>query len=100
MPGPAATKIVIPDGIQNEIKRLARGQSAPHREVVRAQIVELAAAGWSNERIAGKVGQSVRTVRRWRARFAERPALNTLQDRPRSGRPPEVPLAHDPTHRP
>jgi transposase len=92
MPGPAAIKIVIPDGIRSKIKRLARSQSAPHREVVRAQIVELAAAGWSNERIAVRVGKSPRTVGRWRARFAEQPAISTLQDRPRSGRPPEVPL--------
>jgi transposase len=59
---------------------------------VRAQIVELAAAGWSNERIAVRVGKSPRTVGRWQARFAEQPAISTLQDRPRSGRPPEVPL--------
>lgn len=92
MPGPAAIKVVIPDGISNKIKRLARGHAAPHREVVRAQIVELAAAGWSNERIAARVGKSARTVSRWRVRFAERPAICTLRDRPRSGRPPEVPL--------
>lgn len=92
MPGPAATAVVIPKELRPKLKKLARSQTAPHREVVRARIVEDAAYGRSNEAIATRLRLSVPTVRRWRRRFAERPALSTLQDMPRSGRPPEVPL--------
>lgn len=93
MPGPTAVAVSIPWAIRSKIKKLARSQSAPHREVLRARIVELASAGWSNVRIAERVAVSVRTVRRWRSRFAAHPAMSTLRDRDRSGRPPEVPLA-------
>lgn len=93
MPGPAAVTVSIPWAIRRKLKKLARSQSAPHREVVRARIVELAAAGWDNARIAERVGMAVRTVRRWRSRFAAHPAMVTLRDRARSGRPTEVPLA-------
>jgi transposase len=61
--------------------------------VQRAQIIVLARAGWDNESIAVEVGVSVRTVRRWRKRFAEDPRLESLQDKERTGRPPSVPLA-------
>lgn len=92
MPGPAAIAVSIPKDLRPKLKKLARSQTAPHREVVRARIVEEAAYGRSNQEIAMRLRLSVPTVRRWRRRFAERPALSTLQDLPRSGRPPEVPL--------
>ena len=59
--------------------------------VQRAQIIELAARGLDNMRIAARVGVSVRLVRRWRNRFAAEPRMTTLFDRPRSGRPATVP---------
>ena len=85
--------MTIPSELRPKLKRLATSRTAPHREVQRAQIVKLAAHGWSNVRIAGRVGSSVRLVRRWRSRFAADPRMKTLRDRPRSGRPSEVPLA-------
>jgi transposase len=92
VPGPPAAPIVIPAHLRPRLKRLATSRTAPHREVERARIVELAARGWSNARIAARLGTSERLVRRWRGRFAADPRLQSLADRPRSGRPPEVPL--------
>ena len=93
MPGPSATPIVIPDHLHGKLRKLATSRTAPYRAVQRAQIVRLAAAGWDNERIAARVGLSARRVRDWRNRFAADPRISTLQDQPRSGRPPMVPLA-------
>lgn len=93
MPGPPARPIVLRGHLRIRLKRVAGSRRAPHREVQRAQIIVFAAGGWDNERIAAKVGVSVRTVRRWRKRFADDPRLKTLRDRERSGRPPSVPLA-------
>lgn len=88
-----ATAVAIPDHLRAKLRRLATSRTAPIREVQRAQIVRLAEAGWSNPRIAARVGVSDRLVRRWRNRFAADPTMRTLRDQPRSGRPPEVPLA-------
>lgn len=93
MPGPAPRAVSIEGHARTRLKRLAKSQTAPHREVQRAQIIVLAAQGWDSKRVASAVGVSVRTVRRWRGRFAEDPRLVALRDRPRSGRRPSVPLA-------
>jgi len=39
------------------------------------------------------VGWTPRAVRKWKARFEATPDIDVLEDRERSGRPPEVPLA-------
>ena len=88
-----ATVVAIPEYLRTQLRRVATSRTAPVREVQRAQIVRLAAAGWSNVRIASRVGVSDRLVRRWRNRFAASPTMRTLRDQARSGRPPEVPLA-------
>jgi transposase len=93
MPRPVATSIEIPSHLRPKLKKLATSRTAPFRLVQRAQLIELAAAGWDNGRIAARVGLTVRAVRRWRNRFAADPRLVSLEDQPRPGRPPEVPLA-------
>ena len=92
MPGPPATPVTIPEHLRRKLKKLATSRSARHDHVQRAQAIELAAAGRTNADIARRVGRTVRWVRRWRSRFASSPRLQTLRDRERSGRPPEVPL--------
>jgi transposase len=76
-----------------QLEPLARSLNSPHREVMRAQIVLLCALGTSNAATARSVGCSERTVRKWRERFAEAPSLDSLSDRPRSGRPSVVEVA-------
>lgn len=93
MPGPAAVSIVIPLHLRAKLRKLATSRTAPFREVERAQIIRLAAAGWTNARVAKHLGVSEKLVRRWRQRFADDPSMLALRDLPRSGRPPEVPLA-------
>jgi len=57
------------------------------REVKRARIVLLAAAGRSTRSIAEEVGVQLRIVSDWRRRFAEH-GLDGLKDRPRAGKTP------------
>ena len=68
------------------LKRAARSQAAPHRQVVRARIVLDAAAGLPSTLIARRVGVTPNTVRKWRKRFCTN-GYAGLRDRPRSGRP-------------
>jgi transposase len=68
------------------LKRAARSQVAPHRQVVRARIVLDAAAGLPSTMIARRVGVAPNTVRKWRRRFCTE-GYAGLRDRPRSGRP-------------
>ncbi len=44
------------------------------------------------EEIAQRLSIEGRTVRKWKARFEEDPRFEALEDRPRTGRPAEVPL--------
>ena len=68
------------------LKRAARSQAAPHRQVVRARIVLDAAAGLPNALIARRVGVAPNTARKWRKRFCTH-GYAGLRDRPRPGRP-------------
>jgi transposase len=68
------------------LKRAARSQAVPHRQVVRARIVLDAAAGLPNALIARRVGVAPNTVRKWRKRFWTH-GYAGLRDRPRPGRP-------------
>jgi len=68
------------------LKRAARSQAVPHRQVVRARIVLDAAAGLPNALIARRVGVAPNTVRKWRRRFWTQ-GYAGLRDRPRPGRP-------------
>jgi len=60
--------------------------------VERARIVLRAAVGEASREIARALGVDIKTVRLWRRRFARRPALASLDDGERSGRPPRVPV--------
>ena len=68
------------------LKALTRRGTAQHRQVLRAKIVLLAAAGWTNAAIARKLGLAVNTVGKWRNRYAEQ-GMDGLRDRKRAGRP-------------
>jgi Winged helix-turn helix len=57
----------------------------PYRDVVRAKIVLMAAAGFDNDQIAARLDTRREVVSKWRKRFfTER--LGGLQERPRRGR--------------
>lgn len=90
--GPRPTKLELPREARVKLKRMARKQRAPHRLVVRARIVLLAAKGLGSEEIARRVGCTARNVRKWKERFAAEPRIETLEDRPRPGIPPRIPV--------
>jgi transposase len=74
------------------LKALVRRGTAEHRQVTRARIVLLAAAGWTNRAIARKLGLAPNTVTKWRKRFYQE-GLDGLRDRKRPGRPRAFPAA-------
>ena len=87
MPGPAPIhQIELSEPQLAKLTKIAHSHSAPHAEVVRARIIELAARQpqWTNQQIAAEVGCSDRTVRKWRSRWV---ATQTLKDAPRPGAP-------------
>jgi len=68
----------------------ARRYTLPYREVVRAKIVLMAAAGLDNDEIAARLDLRREIVSKWRKRFFEE-GLAGLEERPRGGRPPAFP---------
>lgn len=55
-----------------ELTRMANSSTLPHRKVVQAKALLLAARGMANEEIARRFEVDSDTVRRWRTRFAEK----------------------------
>ena len=55
-----------------ELARMAASSSLPHRQVVQAKALLLAADGVANQEIARRCQVEPDTVRRWRTRFAEK----------------------------
>jgi transposase len=68
----------------------ARSRSLAVRQVQRAQIIQLAAAGVESQEIAGIVGVSRPTVQLWRERFLALRLDGLVKDAPRPGRMPEI----------
>jgi LuxR family transcriptional regulator, maltose regulon positive regulatory protein len=85
MPGPAAALTLRADD-RLELERWLGSSSLRTRLVQRAQMVLLAADGFSTQEIADRVGVSRPTVNLWRSRYAQS-GLSGLTDRDRPGRP-------------
>ena len=79
-------EVCLSSGGRAFLEQRASSRTAPHREVVRARIVLLAAAGLENLEIARRVGVCVDVASKWRKRFCEE-GVEGLADRHRSGRP-------------
>src|ERR1019366_8705906 len=73
---------------QQRLRHLIRAGTTAQQLVLRARIVLLAVAGWTNTKIAARVGVCVDTVRKWRHRWWVQPGTASLGDAKRSGRPP------------
>ncbi len=82
--------IVLTPKERAELTRRARKQTLPYREVLRAKVVLLAAAGLRNDEIAARLDTSDVAVTKWRKRFFEQ-RLAGLEDRKRPGRPRSFP---------
>ena len=72
------------------LERRGRRYTLPYREVVRAQLVLLAAEGLDNDDIAARLNTRREVVSKWRKRFFEE-GLAGLEERPRRGRPVRFP---------
>lgn len=75
---------------RSELEARARRYTLPYRDVVRAKIVLLAAAGLDNDEIATRLDTRREVVSKWRKRFFEQ-GLPGLEERSRGGRPPVFP---------
>jgi transposase len=73
------------------LESVARSQSAPHREVVRARALLMAADGAANTAIAQALSVSPASVSVWRARFAEEGLVRFAQVRQGRGRKKTIP---------
>jgi transposase len=75
---------------RRQLEARARRYTLPYRDVVRAKIVLMAAAGLDNDEIAARLDTRREIVSKWRKRFFEQ-GLVGLEERPRGGRPPAFP---------
>ena len=86
-----APAVSLDSTMKAALHRLVQSPSTPQGLVQRSRIILVAAAGESNQQIAGELRLPEVTVSKWRRRFASR-GLEGLEDAPRSGRP----LKHGP----
>ena len=86
MPRRSPFRIELDAGARQALEQRARRYTLPYREVIRAQIVLLAAGGLDNDVIAARRNTRREVVSKWRKRFFEE-GLAGLEERPRHGRP-------------
>lgn len=90
MPRHSPYRIDLSAEERSVLESMARSYTLPYWQVVRAQMVLLAAQGLRNDQIAARLNCRREVVSQWRKRFFET-RLNGLEDRPRRGRPPAFP---------
>src|SRR5258705_328302 len=83
--------LLVSAGQREVLESVARSPSAPHREVVRARALLMAADGLANTAIARAVSASPASVSGWRARFAEEGLVKFAQVREGRGRKTTIP---------
>ena len=86
MPRRSPYNIDLHDDEAAELQRRARRYTLPYFQVLRAQMILLAADGWRNDQIAEQLNCRREVVAKWRKRFFEQ-RLAGLDDRDRPGRP-------------
>src|ERR1700730_16001793 len=84
---PKAREVRLKPKARRVLEARCRAPSTAQRDVKRARIVLLAAAGRSTRSIAEEVGVQPRIVSHWRRRFAEQ-GLSGMASRPRAGKKP------------
>ena len=81
MPRRSPYRIDLSDEERRVLESLARSYTLPYWQVVRAQMVLLAAQGLRNDEIAARLNCRREVVSQWRKRFFEQ-RLAGLEDRP------------------
>ncbi|MGH2702799.1 MAG: IS630 family transposase, partial [Actinomycetota bacterium] len=69
MPVKTAAPLVVSDEQRQALERMARSTTLPHRKVVQAQALLLAADGVGTNEVARRCGTTNESVRAWRRRF-------------------------------
>ena len=90
MPRRSPYRIELSDQERRVLEQRARRYTLAYRDVVRAQMVLLAAQGLGNDEIAARLNTRREVVSMWRKRFYEE-RIAGLEERPRRGRPPAFP---------
>ena len=90
MPRRSPYTIELSDEERRIFEERARKYTLPYRDVMRAQMVLLAARGLRNDEIALRLNTRREVVSMWRKRFFEE-RLFGLEERPRRGKPPAFP---------
>src|SRR5271170_1441170 len=91
MPVMTAVALPVSDTERADLERIATSTSLPHRQVVQARGLLLAADGVANEEIARRCGVDSDTVRRWRSRFGEKRTGGVGRIAKGRGRRPSLP---------
>ena len=90
MPRRSPYTIELSDEERRILEARGRRYTLPYRDVVRAQMVLLAAGGLRNDEIARRLNTRREVVSMWRKRFYEE-RVQGLEERPRRGKPPTFP---------
>lgn len=91
MPLPAAPKLVLTESERKQLLALSGHRGTPKGIVLRVNIVLGASEGIANHLLARNLETSLPTVLLWRRRFRSDGVAGILEDRPRSGRPKQIP---------
>ncbi len=86
----SAARLKVSRAERRELERLARSTTLPHRTVVQARGLLLAARGVANNQIARECDTTADTVRRWRAKFESGRVGAVGAIAPGRGRKPEI----------
>lgn len=90
MPRTSPYKIELSDEERAILEARARRYTSAYRDVIRAQMVLLAAEGLGNDEVARRLNSRRIVVSMWRKRFFEE-RISGLEERPRRGRPSAFP---------
>ncbi len=88
-----APPVELTDDQKRVLQQWTRGRSLPARQVERARVVLLAAAGKQDLEIAAEIGISNQKAARWRGRFLKLGLAGLEKDAPRPGRTPTITAA-------
>jgi transposase len=91
MPRPAAPALAVTPEQREELLAMSRSTSRPHRVVVQASALLLAADGVANDEIARRCDVDADAVRRWRTRFAQQGVAGVGVIAKGRGRKPSIP---------
>ncbi|MDN8578002.1 IS630 family transposase [Corynebacterium sanguinis] len=87
--GPALAPLTLTDDERDQLQRWVRRRKTTQDLALRSRIVLECATGASNSEVARRLGISLPTVGKWRARFIDK-RLDGLVDEPRPGRPATI----------